>query len=715
MQKKITSNNQKNSRKLYVRMYYSWPFRLMVFGVLIATLSIGGLILSRSKDSRAATTTPILGGTRDPYKWPFSRASIWNTPIGSDAKYVPANLPVAHGLDYTGHASIDTDVELIGVNPNDPIKTLRTPYGNAQVHVPSAMHWDGSWNGCATFLGADNQTIYSGQPLKLTAGGDPSWTYDTSQWPWNSSPLRGTSIYGDGRVGCHGGSALSGIGGTIRVGDLTGSGKIYHALKVNIWCKYLCSNTTGGFRWPAFVADSGQPGHYGGSNPTLKSGSLMALPPNVDLSFIKSDNARQLAEAMRDYGVYQVDDTAMDRYGFSAQQGAEFSDGGTFYSDLQTVITKLAVVDNNTASTIGGGGTPRVALAPCFVGGTDCGTTTTPPTNTPPPTPAPNPNPTPTPSPTPQTSFGSRKTIPTTIEAEDYDQGGEGIAYHDTSATNVTGKYRNDGVDIEIATGGGYDVGYNDPGEWREHTVNVTGGTYTISARVSSAVNGGKLVIKLDGNALATIDVPNSGGWQSYQNPSVSNIVIPGGNDKVLRFETAGNSYTIDSVTFSKPTTTPPTTTPPPPPVSIPNANPSTPVSIPNNLPVQQGGTLIADFNGDGLNDLAKDINNDNKIDPKTEIVVDGKNDPALTNTSEAPISASQYNEMLNPSNPLSQDSTADTITFKAGPLPEVKVSKKTAYNIIGYQAIGIAGIGGYWALAKFGIIEIVRRRLFGH
>ena len=57
MPKAILSNSQLSSKKLYVRMYYSWPFRLMVFGILIGTLSLGGLILSRSKDSKAAPVT----------------------------------------------------------------------------------------------------------------------------------------------------------------------------------------------------------------------------------------------------------------------------------------------------------------------------------------------------------------------------------------------------------------------------------------------------------------------------------------------------------------------------------------------------------------------------------------------------------------------------------------------------------------------------------
>ena len=44
--------------------------------------------------------------------------------------------------------------------------------------------------------------------------------------------------------------------------------------------------------------------------------------------------------------------------------------------------------------------------------------------------------------------------IPGTIQAEDYDLGGEGVAYHDTTAGNSGGAYRQDGVDIETSAAG---------------------------------------------------------------------------------------------------------------------------------------------------------------------------------------------------------------------------------------------------------------------
>lgn len=341
-------------------------------------------------------------------------------------------------------------------------------------------------------------------------------------------------------------------------------------------------------------------------------------------------------------------------------------------------------------------------------------TTPTTPT-TPPPT---------TPPATAQTPYGgTAKAIPGKIESEDYDNGGEGVAYHDTTTTNQGGKYRTDGVDVETSSDGGFNVGYNDIGEWREHTVNTTAGTYNISARVSSAVTGGKLVIKLDSQTLGTIDVPNTGGWQTYQTVNLNNISIPAGTNKILRFETSTNYYTINWVNFDKQASTPPVTPPttpttpttPPPPIEVPNSNPNTPVEIPKGLPKQNDGTLIADFNGDGLNDVAKDNNNDNKIDPKTEIVVDGKNNEQLTDTSQSPVSVSDYTAMIRSGESSTENSSSDMLNIKAGPLPEAKVSKKVAYGFIAYEGAGIAGFGAYLAAVKLGLIVLIKRRMFGH
>ena len=64
--------------------------------------------------------------------------------------------------------------------------------------------------------------------------------------------------------------------------------------------------------------------------------------------------------------------------------------------------------------------------------------------------------------------------MPGTIEAEDYDLGGEGIAYHDVDANNIGLAYRpSEGVDIEGASTHGFDVYWITAGEWLEYTFEV--------------------------------------------------------------------------------------------------------------------------------------------------------------------------------------------------------------------------------------------------
>lgn len=60
------------------------------------------------------------------------------------------------------------------------------------------------------------------------------------------------------------------------------------------------------------------------------------------------------------------------------------------------------------------------------------------------------------------------------IQAEDFDWGGEGVSYHDTTATNSAGMYRpTDAVDLAACndTGGGFKVNEIADGEWLEYTI----------------------------------------------------------------------------------------------------------------------------------------------------------------------------------------------------------------------------------------------------
>ncbi|MGH9893706.1 MAG: carbohydrate-binding protein, partial [bacterium] len=117
---------------------------------------------------------------------------------------------------------------------------------------------------------------------------------------------------------------------------------------------------------------------------------------------------------------------------------------------------------------------------------------------------------------------GTARTIPGTIQAEHFDFGGEGVAYHDSDSANNGGLYRpNESVDIKAAsdTGGGYAIGWIlQPNEWFEYTVNVaSAGTFTFAARVATIYSGKRFHVEIDGvNVTGSLVVPVTGtAWNT--------------------------------------------------------------------------------------------------------------------------------------------------------------------------------------------------------
>ena len=85
---------------------------------------------------------------------------------------------------------------------------------------------------------------------------------------------------------------------------------------------------------------------------------------------------------------------------------------------------------------------------------------------------------------------GTAAAVPGTVQAENYDTGGQGVAYNVTAVNGSANSYRSDGVDLEATTdsGGGYDVGWTATGQWFKYTVNVaTAGTYTLEPAAGRA------------------------------------------------------------------------------------------------------------------------------------------------------------------------------------------------------------------------------------
>jgi hypothetical protein len=145
---------------------------------------------------------------------------------------------------------------------------------------------------------------------------------------------------------------------------------------------------------------------------------------------------------------------------------------------------------------------------------------------------------------------GAAWPLPGTVELEDFDIGGAGVTYSDTTAANEGGKYRTaDGVDIaqDAAAGNGHVLGWVKAGEWLEYTVNVaTSGTYALGARVASSGVGGQFRILVDGvDKTGALTLPNTGGWNKYQVVAKTGVDLVAGVQtvRVAMIAVGGSGY----------------------------------------------------------------------------------------------------------------------------------------------------------------------------
>ena len=151
-----------------------------------------------------------------------------------------------------------------------------------------------------------------------------------------------------------------------------------------------------------------------------------------------------------------------------------------------------------------------------------------------------------TPPPTGSTPYtGTPVALPGLVQAENFDNGGEDVAYNDNSAGNAGGKYRlSENVDIESTadSGGGFNIGWFGAGEWLKYTVSVAAaGTYTLEVRVASTSSGGTFHVEFGGaNKTGTMTMPNTGGWQNWT--TISKTVTLSAGTQVMRFVVDGNS-----------------------------------------------------------------------------------------------------------------------------------------------------------------------------
>ncbi len=177
----------------------------------------------------------------------------------------------------------------------------------------------------------------------------------------------------------------------------------------------------------------------------------------------------------------------------------------------------------------------------------------TPPATPPPATPPPT-TPPPTPPSATETPFTTAIAIPGVIEAEAYDRGGEGVAYHDTTAGNSGNALRADDVDVEDGGTGVTDVGWTATGEWLKYTVTVaTSGPYSFAWRVASMDDQAVLHLE-DGHGVqlgAVVRIPATGAWQTYATVTTTATLTAGVQVLKLVVDHATLGGNIDRITVT--------------------------------------------------------------------------------------------------------------------------------------------------------------------
>lgn len=151
-------------------------------------------------------------------------------------------------------------------------------------------------------------------------------------------------------------------------------------------------------------------------------------------------------------------------------------------------------------------------------------------------------------------AFNGPHYIPGKIQAEDFNDNEQGIGYFDVDAENKGGQYRTTGVDIETSTdtGGGYNIGYVENGEWLSYLIeNVTPGIYDIAFRTASNTSGTKRIdVYFADEKVGHVVPKNTGGWQNWETLYIEDIEIKSADPIEMLLEFSGIEINLNWVEF---------------------------------------------------------------------------------------------------------------------------------------------------------------------
>jgi hypothetical protein len=309
-------------------------------------------------DTQGPSDKAVGNHVRDPWLWPFSSNSEWNTPLGSGARFAPDDAPIT--LDVTSgpaniHAGTWSHPVYLG-RESDPERSV---YDNEnkrtfRVRIPVDARPD-------PMSDAHMYVVQPGKRLVVEM-------YGTKIQPdGNIVAVRAfmVDLYGTGmhlRDGSRfpGVRAMdaSGFGGLIRVAELK-EHHIPHAVTFLLSYERLKHGSV----WPSSREDYWGVRDYKGSVPI---GTLIAIPQAVDIHALGlTPSGLALAQALQDYGAYCDDSAASPGILFAAEGASEgMPELSDMRKDVVTIHKYVRPVINNTPVTPGGGGTPRQPFAP---------------------------------------------------------------------------------------------------------------------------------------------------------------------------------------------------------------------------------------------------------------------------------------------------------------------------------------------------------------
>jgi lysophospholipase L1-like esterase len=332
------------------------------------------------------------GGTkavakRDALNQPWNWASIWNLPVGNQAKLdaKPALVaPAKVGQERT--VRIDS-TKGDGVVPILQVPTSVSGEACVQQKAPKIV---------GVSVPASTLPFIAQRPTTRTVVAMPSSRLFEFEWlvvcpdrsVRTSDRFTRQHLENDfGQIGV-GLSGLSSIGGHLVPSDFRGS-KINHALAIYVDPQsVLAPRKFEGAVWPARET---------GDKPTtvqaqnISIGSMLVLPSDFKISALRSAPARAVASALRDFGGYvagkssnrsvafgTIDDPSggtdaemkrLFQVSLTEATGCQGSDC-PWQKDLTQIVAGLRLVTNSEPSTPGGPGGRRAACATAFRSGT---------------------------------------------------------------------------------------------------------------------------------------------------------------------------------------------------------------------------------------------------------------------------------------------------------------------------------------------------------